>query len=115
LKTLTDAQEVTDKWNRILNHLAVQTPAPVWLSGIRCSGADPTKAIQVSFLGAATSQSPIGEFIMRLQNLKDLDSVNLRYTNEKLIATAKAIEFQIDADLSGTAEQKVKAESEESK
>jgi Tfp pilus assembly protein PilN len=115
LKTLQDAQTVTDRWNRILNHLAVQTPTSAWLTGLRCSAADATKPIQVSFMGIATAQSPIGEFILRLQNLKDLDNVTLRYTNEKLVTNGKGIEFQIDSDLTGTAEQKVKSESGDDK
>ena len=113
MKTLEDAQIATDRWNRILNHLAVQTPQAAWLTGIRCQGSDPTKPIQVSFLAIATGQSPIGEFMLRTQNLKDLENVNLRFTNEKLISTAKGIEFQIDAELAGTAEQKVKTEEQQ--
>lgn len=112
LKTLEDAKIITDRWNRILNHLVVQTPAEAWLTGLRCSVTDPTKPIQVSFMGVSTSQSPIGEFILRLQNQKDLDNVNLRFTSEKLITNTKAIEFQVDSDIVGTAEQKVKTEGE---
>lgn len=115
LKTLEDAQTITDRWNRILNHLVVQTPGSAWLTGLRCMSSDPTKPIQVSFLGVAQAQSPIGEFILRLQNLTDLENVNLRFTNEKLIVDSKAIEFQVDADLAGTAEQKVKTEDGEEK
>lgn len=112
LKTLEDAKIVTDRWNRIMNHLSVQTPADAWLTGIKCATTDPTKPIQISFSGVSMAQSPVGEFILRLQNLKDLDNVNLRFTNEKLISETKAIEFQVDADLVGTAEQKVKTEGE---
>jgi Tfp pilus assembly protein PilN len=110
LKTLTDAQETTDRWNRILNYLPMQTPQSSWLTGIRCQSADPTKPIQISFQGIAVSQTPVGEFMLRLQNLKDLENVNLKFTNEKLISATKGIEFQIDSDLAGTAEQKVKTE-----
>lgn len=110
LKTLEDAGVMTGRWDRILNSLTMQTPQSAWLTGLRCSSADPTKPIQVTFLGIAASQTPIGEFILRLQNLSDLDNVNLKFTNEKLVATTKAIEFQVESDLAGTAEQKVKTE-----
>jgi Tfp pilus assembly protein PilN len=110
LKTLEDAQTTTDRWNHILNYLPVQTPQSSWLTGLRCMGSDPAKPIQISFLGVATSQSPVGEFILRLQNLKDLENVNLKYTNEKLISATKGIEFEIDSDLAGTAEKTVKTE-----
>ncbi|MFI5384911.1 MAG: PilN domain-containing protein [Fimbriimonadales bacterium] len=112
LKTLEDAAVITSRWDRILTHLTTQTPPSAWLTGVRCSAADPTKSIQVSFAGVAAAQSPIGEFILRLQNLKDLDNVNLKFTNEKVVATSRAVEFQVDADLAGTAEQKVKKEAE---
>lgn len=110
LKTLQDAKDVTDRWNRILNHLAVQTPSDAWLTGLRCAGSDPTKPITISFLGISTAQSTVGEFILRLQNQHDLDNVNLDHTNEKFISDDKAFEFKVDADIVGTAEQKVKTE-----
>lgn len=110
LKTLEDAGVMTGRWDRILTSLTVQTPQSAWLTGLRCSSSDPTKPIQVTFLGIAASQSPIGEFILRLQNVSELDNVNLKFTNEKLVATSKAIEFQVESDLAGTAEQKVKTE-----
>lgn len=113
VKTLEDAQVITSRWSRILEHLAVQTPHSTWLTTMRCLGSDPTKPIQISFAGIATAQSPIGEFIMRMQNLADLDNVNLKFTNEKLIANKTGIEFQVDADLVGTTEQQVKREDKE--
>jgi Tfp pilus assembly protein PilN len=113
LATLEDAAAITDRWDHILTHLAVQTPQSSWLTGVRCQGSDPAKPIQVTFLGIATGQTPIGEFILRLQNLKDLENVSLRFTNEKLISTTTGIEFQIDSDLFGTAEKKVKSVTEE--
>ncbi|HWA83340.1 MAG TPA: PilN domain-containing protein [Fimbriimonadaceae bacterium] len=110
LKTLEDAAVMTGRWDRILSSLTTQTPQSAWLTGLRCSASDPTKPIQIQFLGVASSQSPIGEFILRLQNQADLDNVNLKFTNEKLIASSKAIEFEVDSDLKGTAEQKVSKE-----
>jgi len=110
MKTLEDAAVITGRWDRILNHLAVQTPTSTWLTGVKCQASDATKPIQVSFQGIATAQAPVGEYIMRLQNLKDLDNVSLRFTNEKVVAASKAIEFQIDSDIVGTAEQKIKTD-----
>lgn len=115
LNTLQDAQTVTDRWNRILSHLVVQTPSTAWLTAIHCMSTDPTKPTQITFSGVSTAQAPIGEFIMRLQNLPDLDNVNLKYTNEKLISTTRATEFQLDCDIVGTAEQKVKTEADDKK
>ncbi len=110
LKTLEDASIITDRWNRILEHLTVQMPDQAFLSNLRCEAADPQKPIQVSFMGLAPSQSPVGEFILRLQNQPDLENVSLRYTNEKLVSESRSIEFQVDSNLVGTAEKPKVAE-----
>jgi len=112
LKTLQDAAVSTGRWDRILNQLTVQTPENSWLTGLRCEASDPTKPIDVQFTGIAASQTPIGEFMLRLQNIDDLENVNLKFSNAKLISASKAIEFEVDADLTGTAEQKVKADAQ---
>lgn len=112
LTTLQSAQEITDRWNHIMDHLAVQTPPQAWLTGLRCLVTDASKPIQVSFVGVAPNQSPVGEFILRLQNLTDLENVTLNHTSEKLITDTKGIEFQVDADMVGSAEKKVKSEEE---
>jgi Tfp pilus assembly protein PilN len=111
LKTLEDAGIITGRWDRVLSHLSVQTPSSTWLTGLRCQGSDPTKPIQISLVGVGAAQSPIGEYIMRLQNSSDLENVHLKYTNEKLISTQKAVEFEVDCDIAGSAEQKAKVES----
>jgi Tfp pilus assembly protein PilN len=106
LKTLVDAQDLTSRWDRILKHLAVQTPSKTWLTGIRCSAQDPTKPVQVSFIGMAANQDLVGDFILRLQNCTDLESVNLKYTQEKVVAEGIGIEYEVAGDLAGTAQAK---------
>jgi len=106
LKTLADAQLMTDRWNRILHHVCTQTPQHAWLTSMRASVGDPTKPIAVSFLGMANGQAPIGEYMQRLQNLSDLDAVTLKYSQEKMMVGYRAIEFEISAEITGTAEQK---------
>lgn len=105
IKTLGDAREYTARWDRVLRHLSHQTPAHTWLTAVRCVGADPQKPVSVSVFGMATSQEPIGEFILRLQNSTDLEKVQLKYTQEKAINNAKGIEFEIDADLANSIDQ----------
>lgn len=110
LRTLEDAIRSTDKWTGILNHLLVQTPQNTWLTGIRTTGADPTKPISVSFLGLSAKQQLVGEFIMRLQNCSNLENVSLKYTQEKIVDRGTGIEFEISADVYGTVEEKPKEE-----
>jgi Tfp pilus assembly protein PilN len=106
LKTLQGAQELTSRWDRILDHLAVQTPNQTWLTGIRCVAQDATKPVQISFIGMAANQDLVGEFILRLQSCTDLEKVNLRYTQEKVVANGIGIEYEVAGDLAGTAEAK---------
>jgi Tfp pilus assembly protein PilN len=106
LKTLEDAQASTDRWNRILHHVATQTPSNAWLTSLRTTAADATKPISVDFVGIATDLAPIDEFMQRLQNSSDLESVILKYSQEKLATNVKGTEFEISADISGSAEQK---------
>lgn len=116
LATLENAQLVTGRWSRILDHLSRQTPEATWLTGLRCSASDPTKPVQVTFAGLSEKQELIGDFILRLQSCPDLANVALRFTDEKPAANTHDIEFEITSDVQGTAEEvkdEVKKESGE--
>ncbi|MFY9235488.1 MAG: PilN domain-containing protein [Fimbriimonadaceae bacterium] len=115
LNTLESAQLLTSRWNNILDHLVVNTPAQTWLTGIRCVAQDPSKPVSISFVGMAASQELVGEMILRLQGSPELQGVNLKYTQEKVVTEGNGIEFEISADLTGTAAEKPKDEQEASK
>lgn len=106
VKTLQDAQTITQRWNNILTHLTTQTPAKIWLTAVRCQASDPEKPVTISFTGVADAQEPVGEFILRLQNLDDLENVQLRFTQEKIAASFKGTEFQLDTDIKDSVEKK---------
>lgn len=106
IKTLEDAQLYTARWDRVLKHLSHQTPDHTWLSAVRCMATDPQKPVSMSVFGMSLAQEPIGEFILRLQNSTDLDNVQLKYTQEKIVNMAKGIEFEVDMDIAGSIEQK---------
>lgn len=113
LKTLEDAQTVSGRWGRILTHIAKQTPSPTWLTAMRVMASDSAKPINLSLIGVAPNQEPISEFILRMQNSKDLENVNLKFTQEKMLNLVKAVEFEVTADIVGTAEAKPKEEKDE--
>jgi Tfp pilus assembly protein PilN len=114
LTTLEDAQVSTDRWTKILDHLAHNTPKDTWLTNVRCVATDPTKPVVANFTGITTSQDSVGDFLIRLQSSPDLQNVTLKLTQEKLVDTKKAIEFEISAELAGTAQEKPKLEKKES-
>ncbi len=102
LKSLQDAQLVTQRWDRVLSHISHQTPQAAWLTGLR-SAAAPEKPISIEFSGTAMAQEPVAEYILRMQNSEDLENVALDYTQEKLTRDLKTIEFRFKADIKGTA------------
>lgn len=106
LETLSSAEATTERWARILKHVQTQTPPESWLTALRATNTDPTKPITASFEGLATSQSPISEYLFRLENSTDLDNVTLKFTEEKVTGAVKQTQFQIDADVVNTAEGK---------
>ena len=103
LKSLEDAQATSERWSRILYHVSTQTPPDVWLTGFRSVSNDPSAPVMVTFQGMAMAQEPVGEFILRLQNAEDLERVNLKFTQEKLVNATRTKEFQLEAAVVGTA------------
>lgn len=113
LQTLGNAQVMTKRWGTILEHLSTQTPPGTWLTGMRSQSSDPTKPLQTSFQGLSSGQDLVGELILRLQSCTELENVNLKFTQEKIVANGKGIEFDVQADIAGTAEAKPKDEQKE--
>ncbi|MEZ0325286.1 MAG: PilN domain-containing protein [Fimbriimonas sp.] len=110
LVSLEEAQQLTDRWIHILNHFTTQTPKNTWLTNVRSAANDPQKGVMVSLIGMSTSQDPVGEFMQRVQNEPNLTGVNLKYTNEKPTLGGPAIEFELEAEVAGTAPKKTKEE-----
>ncbi len=106
LTTLTDAQEATQRWMRILEHLSRSMPRGMWLTNVRCVSTDPTKPVSLTLAGMCGTQDAVGDLLLRLQACADLESVSLRFTQEKLVNNDKGIEFEIATDIAGTAEKK---------
>lgn len=112
VKTLEEGQKLTDKWSNILGHLAVQTPKDAWLTAIRSTNQDEESPTTISFLGMSPGQELVSEFIRRLQNAKDLDAVNIKYTHPKEWNGKSLVEFEITAQVKGTAHPKPPAKPE---
>jgi Tfp pilus assembly protein PilN len=103
LQTLTDARDLTNRWGRLLNHIAVNTPPDVYLTAIRADSSQPEQPIRVTFVGTGKSQSDASQFVLRCQNSQDLEGVNLIQSQEKLLRKMSAIEFEIAGSIVGSA------------
>lgn len=113
LHTLGNAQVMSQRWATILDHLSKQTPPGSWLTSVRSTSSDPSRPIQANFQGLSARQELVGEFILRLQACPELENVNLRQTQEKIVGNGRGIEFDVQADIAGTAEAKPKDEQKE--
>ena len=71
------------------------------------------KPISITLNGVSKAQEPIAEFMLRVQNAQDLENVAFHYTQEKVGATGRAVEFELAADITGTLQQKPKEEPKE--
>jgi Tfp pilus assembly protein PilN len=110
LTTLTDAQTLTERWWRILNHFKTQMPPNTWLTSMQAAGTDPEKPVTMTLTGMALNQEPIGDFMMRTQNESDLDNLVFNYSSEKTTPYGLTIEFQMGASVVGTAPEKKEKE-----
>jgi Tfp pilus assembly protein PilN len=108
--TLTDAQETTNRWNRVLAHLSTQTPTETWLTQMRASQPDLKQPVQISFIGLSSRQELIGEFILRMQGSPDLKDVGLKFSQEKNVQFGAQLEFEVSAGLDGTIEERERDE-----
>ena len=115
LTTLQGAQEATNRWSRILDHLSRNVPSGVWLTNLRCVTTDPTKPVMVSVTGMSATQDAVGDLILRMQGCSDLTNVTLKYTQEKVVEAKKGLEFEVTGDIVGTEEKKAKEETEDKK
>ena len=108
LKTLADAQGLTGRWGRIMEHLATNTPPHAFLTGLRGVWSKPEDPVSITLSGVGLDQADAAEFMMRVQNARDLENVQLRFTQEHTADKTSAIEFEVGADIVDTAAPKPK-------
>lgn len=108
IKTLTDAQNKTMQWSRIMDHLKNNMPTGVWLTAVSCQRQSPGEPVIVSLKGLSTSQEAVGYLILRVETSKELDKPELVYTLERRTEKGKALEFEVKGLLAGSAPEKPK-------
>ncbi|MBI1335091.1 MAG: PilN domain-containing protein [Armatimonadetes bacterium] len=113
LKTLESARNLTNRWARLMEHLAINTPSNVWLTSFRSAAVDPEKPIHITFNGVGESQTDVSEMMLRTQNAQDLESVTLGGTQEKLFEKTTGVEFEMGGDIVDSVEKKKKPTKEE--
>lgn len=106
LTLLNQAKSDTMRWYNTLELLTQTFPEDTWLT--RLSTRTDTKSGDqtMTLSGMSATQANVGNAMMRLEANPDLDNVSLDYTQSADVAKRFAIEFEIDASMKNTDEQK---------
>ena len=103
MELLNKAKEQTMSWYNILDRLTQSFPQSTYLTRVSTSAAERGEAAtKVNLTGISISQSKIGETMIRLQAIPDLENVELHFTQPASVRDAAALEFEIGAQVKGT-------------
>jgi Tfp pilus assembly protein PilN len=108
LNTLTNAQDATLQWSRIMEHFKSNMPDGVWLTAVQCQRQSPGEPVVVSIKGVSTTQEAVGYLILRIQTSNDIENPQLVYTQERRMEKGVALEFEVKGNLKGSAPEIVK-------
>ena len=105
VETLQNAQKDTRRWLQLFQHFSQHTPQGCYLIGAELGKrADPKKPMEVVLRGTADKQETVGELMLRLNQHPDLEKVRLDFSQERTLGeTQSAFDFQITAEIKGTA------------
>ncbi|MFN7018489.1 MAG: PilN domain-containing protein [Fimbriimonadales bacterium] len=107
VSTLQNARKDTGRWQQLFQHFAQHTPQGCFLTGAELGKrSDPKKPLEITLKGVAENQQRVGEFMLRLNQHPELEQVRLDYSQERALSEQQvAVEFQITAQVKGTAQQ----------
>jgi Tfp pilus assembly protein PilN len=108
IATLTNAQEATLQWSRIMEHFKSNMPDGVWLTAVMCQRQSPGEPVIVSIKGVSTTQEAVSYLILRIQTSDDIENPSLVFTQERRMEKGVALEFEVKGTLKGSAPEVVK-------
>ncbi|GIV17354.1 MAG: hypothetical protein KatS3mg022_2789 [Armatimonadota bacterium] len=101
LRTLTDAQQHTQRWYATINGIARCLPADVWLTGISSSQVqDSEKKGQntlITLTGSTLTQQQVGELMLRLNTIPTFEKVELHFTQQRSYNNFETVDFEVAA------------------
>lgn len=106
VSTLQNAQKDTRRWLQLFQHFSQHTPQGCYLTGAELGKrADPKKPMEITLKGLAETQQLVGELMLRLNQHPELENVRLDYSQERALSElTTVVEFQITAQIKGTAQ-----------
>ncbi len=102
LDLLNQAKDDTMRWYNTLDRLTQSMPQSTYLTRLATGKAPNQGAAAVNLTGISISQARIGEAMLRLADIPELDTVDLHFTQSSVINGSSAIEFEIGATFEGT-------------
>ncbi|MCS6830516.1 MAG: PilN domain-containing protein [Armatimonadota bacterium] len=114
LRTLTDAQQHTQRWFATINGIARSLPADVWLTGITSAQVqDSEKKSQstlITLTGSTLTQQQVGEMMLRLNTIPTFEKVELHYTQQRSYNNFETVDFEVAARVRTSQRQEEKNE-----
>lgn len=101
LRTLTEAQQHTQRWYATINGIARCLPADVWLTGISSSqtqdGEKKRPTTVITLTGSTLTQQQVGEMMLRLNTIPTFEKVELHFTQQRSYNNFETVDFEVAA------------------
>lgn len=114
LRTLTEAQEHTQRWYATINGIARCLPADVWLTGISSSqtqdGEKKRQTTVITLTGSTLTQQQVGEMMLRLNTIPTFEKVELHFTQQRSYNNFETVDFEVAARVQAPKEEEGKDE-----
>lgn len=114
LRTLTEAQEHTQRWYATINGIARCLPADVWLTGISSSqtqdGDKKRQTTVITLTGSTLTQQQVGEMMLRLNTIPTFEKVELHFTQQRSYNNFETVDFELAARVQAPKEEEGKDE-----
>ncbi len=114
LRTLTEAQQHTQRWYATINGIARCLPADVWLTGISSSqtqdGEKKRPTTVITLTGSTLTQQQVGEMMLRLNTIPTFEKVELHFTQQRSYNNFETVDFEVAARVQAPKEEEGKDE-----
>ncbi|GIV21602.1 MAG: hypothetical protein KatS3mg023_3353 [Armatimonadota bacterium] len=103
LRTLTEAQQHTQRWYATINGIARCLPADVWLTSITSSqkqdGDKKQQSTVITLTGSTLTQQQVGEMMLRLNTIPTFEKVELHFTQQRSYNNFETVDFEVAAQV----------------
>jgi len=114
LRTLSEAQQLTERWYATINGIARCLPADVWLTSITSiqaqDGERNRQTTVITLVGSTLTQQQVGEMMLRLNTIPTFEKVELHYTQQRSYNNLETVDFEVAARMQTPQEKEGKDE-----